>query len=64
MAAIATSWLNDLMSLFTPMASQFDGAKRHKAAIEARLDDVLGVYRMFETGSLRHGTGVQPVRSR
>lgn len=58
MAGTATSWLNDLTSLFTPTASQFDGAKGHKAAIEARLDYVLGVYRMFEIGSLRHGTGV------
>lgn len=58
MAATATSWLNDLTSLFTPTASQFDGAKGHKASIEARLDYVLGVYRMFEIGSLRHGTGV------
>lgn len=58
MAATATSWLNDLASLFTPTASQFDGAKGHKASIEARLDYVLGVHRMFEIGSLRHGTGV------
>lgn len=58
MAATATSWLEELTSLFTPTVSQFDGAKRHKASIEARLDYVLGVYRMFEIGSLRHGTGV------
>lgn len=58
MTATATSWLNDLSSLFTPTATQFDGAKGHKASIETRLDYVLGVYRMFEIGSLRHGTGV------
>jgi hypothetical protein len=58
MTATATSWLNDLTSLFTPTASQFDGAKSHKASIESRLDYVLGVYRVFEIGSLRHGTGV------
>lgn len=58
MAATATAWLNDLASLYTPTASQFDGAKRHKTSVEARLDYVLGVYRMFEIGSLRHGTGV------
>ena len=58
MTATATSWLNDLTSLFTPTATQFDGAKGHKASIETRLDYVLGVYRMFEIGSLRHGTGV------
>ena len=58
MTGTATSWLNDLTSLFTPTATQFDGAKGHKASIETRLDYVLGVYRMFEIGSLRHGTGV------
>jgi len=58
MASTATSWLNDLTSLFTPGASQFDGAKGHKDSIQARLDYALGVYRMFEIGSLRHGTGV------
>lgn len=58
MAAAATWCLNDLTSLFTPTPSQFDGAKGHKASIEARLDYVLGVYRIFEIGSLRHGTGV------
>jgi hypothetical protein len=58
MTATATSWLNDLTSLFTPTATQFDGAKSHKASIESRLDYVLGVYRVFEIGSLRHGTGV------
>jgi len=58
MAATATSWLDELTSLFTPTVSQFDGAKGHKASIEARLDYVLGVYRVFEIGSLRHGTGV------
>lgn len=58
MAATATSWLKDLSSLFTPSATQFDGAKGHKNSIHARLDYVLGVHRMFEIGSLRHGTGV------
>jgi hypothetical protein len=54
----ASSWLSDLTSYYTPTASQFDGSKSHKDAIETRLDNILGVYRMFEIGSLRHGTGV------
>lgn len=58
MSATTSSWLADLTSYYTPSASQFDGAKSHKDAIEVRLDNVLGVYRMFEIGSLRHGTGV------
>ncbi|MGE9809566.1 SMODS domain-containing nucleotidyltransferase [Janibacter sp. G1551] len=57
-SSTASAWLADLTSLFTPSTSQFDGAKGHKASIESRLDYVLGVYRMFEIGSLRHGTGV------
>lgn len=58
MSTTASSWLSDLTGFYTPSASQFDGAKSHKDAIETRLDTVLGVYRMFEIGSLRHGTGV------
>lgn len=58
MSTTANSWLSDLTTFYTPSASQFDGAKSHKDAIESRLDNVLGVYRMFEIGSLRHGTGV------
>lgn len=56
--ATASSWLSELTSYYTPSPTQFDGAKSHKDAIEKRLDAVLGVYRMFEIGSLRHGTGV------
>lgn len=58
MSTTASSWLSDLTTFYTPSASQFEGAKSHKDAIETRLDTVLGVYRMFEIGSLRHGTGV------
>lgn len=53
-----TSWLSDLDSLYTPLRSHFDTARSHEASIESRLDYMLGVYRMFEIGSLRHGTGV------
>jgi Second Messenger Oligonucleotide or Dinucleotide Synthetase domain len=56
--ATAQSWLDELTDLYTPTSSQFDAARKHRAAIEARLDLVLGVYQMFEIGSLRHGTGV------
>ena len=33
-------------------------ARGHRSSIEVRLDNWLGVKEMFETGSLRHGTGV------
>lgn len=54
----ARAWLDDLTDYYTPSSTQFDGARSHRAAIEARLDVQLGVHQMFEIGSLRHGTGV------
>jgi len=52
------TWLKELADYFTPSSNQFDGAKGHKDSIESRLNYDIGVYRMFEIGSLRHGTGV------
>lgn len=52
------AWLNELNSYFTPSSTQFDAAKAHRYSIETRLEANLGIYRMFEIGSLRHGTGV------
>jgi hypothetical protein len=56
--ATARGWLDDLTALYTPTSTQFDAARGHRHAIEARLDVYLGVREMFEIGSLRHGTGV------
>ncbi|MYZ06858.1 nucleotidyltransferase [Streptomyces sp. SID2999] len=58
MAQSAIAWLNDLTALYTPTASEFDAARRHRGAIESRLDAFLGVHEIFEIGSLKHGTGV------
>ncbi len=58
MTQTTRAWLSELTSLFTPTPTQFDGARSHRASIENRLDAHLGVYEMFEIGSLRHGTGV------
>jgi hypothetical protein len=58
MTETVSSWLNNLNSLYTPLATQFDAAKSHRNSIESRLDYMVGVYRMFEIGSLRQGTGV------
>lgn len=52
------TWLNDLNDYFTPSSTQFDAAKGHRDSIETWLETNLGIYRMFEVGSLRHGTGV------
>lgn len=54
----ARRWLDEMTSLYTPTSTQFDGARGHRAAVEARLDEYLGIHEMFEIGSLRHGTGV------
>jgi|SRR4051812_22134280 hypothetical protein len=52
------AYLNDLLSYYTPSSTYFDKARVHRYGIEARLDDSLGIREMFETGSLKHGTGV------
>lgn len=54
----ANSYLNDLLSKYTPSSTYFDAARGHRSAIETRLDNDFGVKEMFETGSLKHGTGV------
>lgn len=58
MSETARTWLNSLTRLYTPTPTQFAAAKSHRTSIEARLDTFLGLYEMFEIGSLRHGTGV------
>lgn len=58
MTQTASQWLDSLTTLFTPLDSQFAGARTHRWSIQARLDAELGLHEMFETGSLRHGTGV------
>lgn len=58
MAQSAKAWLSDLTKLYTPTTTQFDAARRHRGAIESRLDAYIGLREMFEIGSLRHGTGV------
>lgn len=58
MTETARSWLADLTSLYTPTPTEFDAARSHRASIEVRLDQYLGLHEMFEIGSLKHGTGV------
>lgn len=54
----ANEYLNGRLSYYTPTTGFFDAARSHRSAIEARLEYELGVKEMFETGSLKHGTGV------
>jgi len=58
MAQSAKGWLTELTNLYTPTSTQFDAARRHRGAIESRLDAYIGLREMFEIGSLRQGTGV------
>ncbi|MDP3967212.1 MAG: hypothetical protein Q8Q02_02945 [Nocardioides sp.] len=58
MTQTAKAWLAELTDLYTPTAYQFEAARGHRASIETRLDNKLGVNEMFEIGSLNHGTGV------
>lgn len=58
MTETARAWLANLTDLYTPTSSEFTKARGHRASIEARLDVHLGLHEMFETGSLKHGTGV------
>lgn len=58
MSQSASSYLNEILSRYTPSSTYFDSSRKHRGAIEARLDLWLGVKEMFETGSLKHGTGV------
>ncbi|MFF4263014.1 nucleotidyltransferase [Streptomyces virginiae] len=50
---------SELVSKLTPTASQFSAAVTHRREIEGCLENRLGIYRLFETGSLKHGTGVR-----
>lgn len=54
----ANGYLNELLAKYTPSSTYFDAARSHRSAIEGRLDNDFGVKEMFETGSLKHGTGV------
>lgn len=58
MSQSTNQYINSLLSSYTPSATAFDAAKTHRSTIEARLNDLLGLHEMFETGSLKHGTGV------
>jgi hypothetical protein len=58
MPETAATWLRDTTNFWTPSSTQFAGARSHRAAIETRLDSELGIFGMFEIGSLRHGTGI------
>lgn len=58
MTQTTTAYLDSLASYYTPSSTYFDAARAHRGSIESRLDAWLGLHEMFESGSLKHGTGV------
>lgn len=58
MTQTTTAWLTSTTANWVPSYTQFNGARGHRTAIESKLDAALGVFSMFEIGSLRHGTGI------
>ncbi len=58
MTQTADQYLAEVTAKYTPSSSQFDGAKGHRESIQNRLNNSFGLHELFETGSLRHGTGV------
>jgi tRNA nucleotidyltransferase (CCA-adding enzyme) len=57
-AKTAAEGFETFLHRITPTASERAKAATHRAGIEAKLDAKFGLYRMFESGSFRHGTGV------
>ncbi|MFJ6003888.1 SMODS domain-containing nucleotidyltransferase [Arthrobacter sp. NPDC092385] len=58
MTQSAEAWLNTTTDTWVPSPAQFTGARIHRTEIENKLNASLGIFRMFEIGSLRHGTGI------
>jgi hypothetical protein len=58
MARTVTEGFTTFLSRITPSEAERAKATTHRAQIEAKLDSKFGLYRMFESGSFRHGTGV------
>ncbi len=59
MAQTSQQYLSSIIDKYTPSSTAFDIARTHRSGIESRLDAWFGVSEMFETGSLKHGTGVK-----
>lgn len=47
------------LSTLTPLSSEVEAAKSHRASVEASLKKTIPTYVMRETGSFHHGTGVR-----
>ncbi len=58
MAKTAAEGFDTFLRWITPSDVERAKAATHRAGIEAKLEAKFGLYRMFESGSFRHGTGV------
>lgn len=58
MARTAADGFDTFLGWLTPSAAEREKASSHRASIYAKLNDRFGLYRMFESGSFKHGTGV------
>lgn len=58
MAKTAIEGFDTFLRWLTPTESERAKASTHRAGIEAKLEAKFGLYRMFESGSFRYGTGV------
>jgi hypothetical protein len=57
-AKTAQAGFDQFLTRLTPSSAERLAASSHRASIEAKLQDKFGLYRMFESGSFKHGTGV------
>jgi predicted nucleotidyltransferase len=58
MAKTAAAAFSIFLNGLTPSDSERSKASSHRESIRSKLDAKFGVYRMFESGSFKHGTGV------
>lgn len=59
MAPSAADGFNTFLGWVTPSAADRENAATHRASIQSKLNDTYGLYRMFQSGSFSHGTGVK-----
>ncbi len=58
MAKTANEGFDTFLRRITPSDTERAKAAAHRSGIEAKLEAKFGLYRLFESGSFRHGTGV------
>lgn len=59
MATTDYDGFNTFLHWITPSDADREKAASHRASIYSKLDDSYGLYRMFQSGSFSHGTGVK-----